>query len=321
MKIVITGGAGYIGSHVVLAALDLGYDLTVFDDLSTANRKNINSKINFIEGSINSKDDISKLFNHDKYDAVIHLAGSKSSRESMVNPKKYSKNNIVGSLNLLNACVEKGVKVFIFSSSASVYGNPRYTPIDELHPLKPVTYYGYTKLAAEKSLEWYSKIHGIKYACLRYFNAAGFDINKRIIGKETNTENLFPLIMEVAKGNASFVPVYGNDYTTKDGTGIRDYVHVTDLAIAHIKALKYLTTNSNNLILNLGSEAGFSVLEILEKTKHILNVDIPYKIKKRRMGDVAKVVSSCSLAKEILKWEKKHSSLEIIIKSTWDIYC
>ncbi len=320
MKIIVTGGAGYIGSHVVLSALDRGYDVTVFDDLSTANEKNINLETKFIKGSINSKEDLLKLFGSDKYDAVIHLAASKACGESMLNPKKYAQNNIIGSLNILTSCIDYGVKYFIFSSSAAVYGNPIYIPIDELHPLQPSTYYGHTKLATENSLEWFSKIHGLRYASLRYFNAAGFDVNKRIGGKEKNAENLIPLIMEVAKGNKPFISIYGNDYLTKDGTGIRDYVHVTDLAIAHVSVLDYLSKNSNNLTLNLGSETGFSVLEVLKETKHILNIDIPYQIEKRRKGDVDKVVSSCHLAQDIIKWEKRYSALEILIKSTWEIY-
>ena len=320
MKIVITGGVGYIGSHVVLAALRNGYDVTVFDDLSTSNKKNINPKTKFIHGSINSKDDLSKLFTSDKYDAVIHLAASKASGESMLNPKKYTNNNIIGSLNILISCIDHGVKYFIFSSSAAVYGNPIYLPIDELHPLNPSSYYGYTKLSTENSLEWFSNIHGIKYASLRYFNAAGYDINKRVVGKEKKSENLIPLIMEVAKGNKPFVSIYGSDYSTKDGTGVRDYVHVSDLATAHISALEYLRKNSKNLILNLGSEAGFSVLEIIERTKSILNVNVPYQAVPRRMGDVARIVSSCAKAKDVIKWEKKHSELDILIKSTWQIY-
>ena len=154
----ITGGAGYVGSHVVLAALDRGYDVTVFDDLSTANKKNINLKTKFIKGSINSKNDLSKLFDNDKYDAVIHLAASKASGESMINPKKYTHNNIIGSLNSLNSCIDNSVKIFIFSSSAAVYGKPNYIPIDELHPLMPSSYYGYTKLSTENSLEWFKPI-------------------------------------------------------------------------------------------------------------------------------------------------------------------
>ena len=305
MKIIITGGAGYIGSHVVLAALDCGWDVTVFDDLSTANKNNINRKTKFVKGSTNSKDDLSKLFANNKYDAVIHLAGSKASGESMLNPKKYTDNNIIGSLNILMSCIDHGVKFFIFSSSAAVYGNPKYHPVDELHPLKPLSYYGYTKLSTENSLEWFSKIHGIKYSSLRYFNAAGYDTKNRIVGKERNTENLIPMIMEVANGNRFTIPIYGNDYSTKDGTGIRDYVHVSDLAIAHISALKYLRKHSKNLILNLGSGEGFSVLEIIEKTKNILKVDIPYKVEERRLGDVSKLVSSCYRARDVIKWEKK----------------
>ncbi len=320
MNILVTGGVGYIGSHVVLAALGRGHNVTVFDDLSTSNKENINPKTKFIHGSINSKDDLSKLFTNDKYDAVIHLAASKASGESMLNPKKYTNNNIIGSLNMIISCIDYGVKYFIFSSSAAVYGKPRYIPIDELHPLKPSNYYGYTKLSIENSLKWFGKIHGLKYVSLRYFNAAGFDLNKRIVGEEKNTENLIPIIMEVVKGVKPFVPIYGNDYPTKDGTGIRDYVHVTDLAVAHISALEYLRKNSNNLILNLGSETGFSVLEIIERTKSILKIEIPYKIQGRRHGDVAKIVSSSSRAEDFLKWEKNFSNLDTIIESTWNMY-
>ena len=320
MRVLITGGVGYIGSHVALAALDRGYDVTVFDDLSTANKKNIILKTKFIEGSTNSKKDLSKLFANNKYDAVIHLAASKASGESMLNAKKYARNNIIGSLNILISCIDHGVKHFIFSSSAAVYGNPIYLPIDELHPLKPYSYYGYTKFATENSLEWFSKIYELRYASLRYFNAAGFDVDKRITGKEKNAKNLIPLIMEVAKGNKPFIPIFGNDYSTKDGTGVRDYVHVSDLAIAHVSALEYLRKHSKNLILNLGSETGFSVLEILRKAKNILNTDIPHQIVKRRAGDIAKVVSSCSLAEKTLKWKKKYSELDVLIESTWNIY-
>ena len=320
MKLVITGGAGYIGSHVTLIALELGYDVTVFDDLSTANKNNINPQAKFVKGTINSKEDLTKLLKDNQYDGVIHLAASKAAGESMINPKKYTQNNIIGSLNLLNSCIDHGVGIFIFSSSAAVYGNPIYTPINESHPLKPSNYYGYTKLSIEKSLEWFSKLYGIKYASLRYFNAAGYDIEKRIKGKEKNPQNLIPIIMEVAKGKMSYVPIYGNDYQTKDGTGIRDYIHVSDLAKAHIDTFQYINDHSKNLILNLGSEIGFSVLEILDMAKEITKIDIPYQIENRREGDVGKVVSSSSLAKKLIKWKKNYSDLDILIKSTWNLY-
>lgn len=320
MKIVVIGGAGYIGSHVVLAALDCGYDVTVFDDFSNSFKTNVNPNARVKIGSTKSKKDLSRLFDKNHFDGVIHLAANKASAESMINPVKYSNNNIIGSLNLLNKCVEYKIKYFIFSSSAAVYGNPRYNPIDESHPTNPSSYYGYTKLLIEKTLKWYSEIYDLNYVSLRYFNAAGYDVNKRVAGKEKNTENLIPQIMEVARRNKSFVSIFGNDYPTKDGTGIRDYVHVSDLATAHVSAIENIRKYSKNLILNLGSETGFSVFEILEKTKSILNIDIPYKIRKRRIGDVAKIVSSCSKAEDILNWEKKHSSLEDLIKSTWDAF-
>lgn len=320
MKIVVTGGAGYIGSHVVLAALKSGYEVTIFDDLSTANKSNINPNVNFIRGSTKSKKDLSKLFKYDHYDGVIHLAANKDSGESMKNPIRYSKNNIIGSLNLLDSCIDNNIKHFIFSSSASVYGVPQNNPVDESHPTNPTSYYGYTKLLIEENLKWYSKIYGLKYVSLRYFNAAGYDVDKQVVGKEKRTHNLIPLIIEVSKGIKPFIPIYGNDYLTKDGTGVRDYVHVTDLAAAHLSSLEYLRKNNDNMILNLGSETGFSVLEVLEKTEEILNIDIPYKIEERRDGDVAEVISSCSLAEHTLKWKKKYSSLEILIQSTWNIY-
>ena len=320
MKIVITGGAGYIGSHVVIAALDNGYEVTVFDDLSTANKSNINPNAHLIKGSTKSEKDLSKLFENDNYDGLIHLAANKASAESMKNPIKYTKNNIIGSLNLLNSCIKNNIKYFIFSSSAAVYGIPQYNPVDENHPTNPVNYYGYSKLLIEKNLKWYSKIYGLKYVALRYFNAAGYDINKRVVGKEIRTENLIPSIMEVAKGRKPFIPIYGNNYATRDGTGVRDYVHVSDIAIAHLYALEYLKINSKNSILNLGSETGFSVLEIIEKSKQLLNIDIPYKFESKRNGDVSEIVSSCYEVEKLLKWEKKNSDLKTIIESTWQLY-
>ena len=320
MKIIITGGAGYIGSHVVLAALDRGYEVTIFDDLSNSNKSHVNPEANFHIGSTKSKKDLENLFESNCYEGVIHLAANKDVGESMENPRKYLKNNIVGSLNLLNKCIKHKIEYFIFSSSAAVYGNPQYNPIDELHPINPINYYGYTKSMFEDNLKWYSQIYGLKYAALRYFNAAGYDVNGRVARGGSEVENLIPKIIEVAKGNKNFIPIYGNDYPTKDGTGIRDYVHVSDLASAHIIALEHLKTHSKNLKLNLGSERGFSVFEILKETIKILNIDIPFKMGPRRLGDAAEIVSSCSKAKEALNWEKKFSNLDVIIKSTWDKY-
>ena len=320
MRLLITGGVGYIGSHVAIEAIERGYNVTVFDNLSTANKKNIIKEINFIEGSLNSKNDLLKLFKKDKFDGIIHLAGLKASGDSMKNPIQYAENNIIGSLNILKACIKNGIEFFIFSSSAAVYGDPIYLPIDEFHPLKPSNYYGYTKLSVEKNLEWYSKVHDFVFGSLRYFNAAGYDLKKRIKGKERNPKNLIPLIMEIANTNSHYLPIYGTDYKTKDGTGIRDYVHVSDLAKAHIDTLEYIVKNKQNLILNLGSGSGFSVFEILEKAKKITKKNINYKILRRRDGDVAEVVASCALAREVIKWNPKFSNLDTILESTWEIY-
>ena len=240
MKLLITGGAGYIGSHVVLAALDRKFNVTVFDDMSTSNKANINPKAKLVVGSTKSNEDLSKLFENKTFDGVIHLAAFKAAGESNCNPVKYAKNNIMGSLNLLNKCIKHEVKSFIFSSSAAVYGKPKYLPIDESHSLNPINYYGFTKLSFERNLRWYSKTYALKYASLRYFNAAGYDPDKRVIGTELNPQNLIPIIMETALGKRPNVLIFGDRYDTKDGTGVRDYIHVNDLAKAHISAFEYV---------------------------------------------------------------------------------
>ena len=240
MRLLITGGAGYIGSHIALKAIEEGYDVTIFDDLSTGSKNNIHNDSNFVYGSTTSESDLKKLFNSSKFDGVIHLAASKAAGESMINPGKYASNNIVGSLNLIKSCVSNNINVFIFSSTAAVYGMPSYQPIDERHFLKPTNYYGFTKLAIEQNLNWFSLLHGLKYASLRYFNAAGYDDSFRITELESSPQNLIPKVMEVALGLTGKVEIYGNDYKTKDGTGVRDFIHVMDLATAHLEAIKYL---------------------------------------------------------------------------------
>ena len=274
MKVVIIGGAGYIGSHVVLEAIERGFNVTVFDDLSTGFEKNLDKNVQFIKGSTKSTSDLSKLFSIDRYDAVIYLAASKAAGESMLKPTDYAQNNIIGGLNLINACSDNNVKIIIFSSSAAVYGKPDYNPIDENHPLSPINYYGQTKLHIEESLGWFSRLKNIKYASLRYFNAAGYDIRKRVKSIEANPQNLIPLVMESAIGKRAYVKVYGNDYNTKDGTGIRDYVHVNDLAKAHIDSIDYIRNENKNLTINLGNEIGYSVLDIINKSSEISNKNI-----------------------------------------------
>ena len=240
MKVVVVGGAGYIGSHVVLSALEKGFEVTIFDNLSTGLKININKNANFIEGSINSSSDLKKLFEKEKYDGLIHLAASKAAGESMKNPIKYAENNIMGGMNLLSKSIKYGIKRFVFSSSAAVYGTPQYIPIDEKHQLDPSNYYGYTKLLIERNLEWFSMLKNFRFASLRYFNAAGYDKNNKIRGLEQKPQNLIPIIMEVASGERNKMKIYGNDYETRDVHRCSRLCSVSDLAKAHIDALGYL---------------------------------------------------------------------------------
>ena len=320
MRLVIIGGAGYIGSHVVLDAIERGYDVTVFDNLSTGFKENINGNVQFIEGSTLSISDLSGLFSNNQFDVVIHLAASKAAGESMLCPEKYSTNNIIGSLNLLNICSKHKIKAFIFSSSAAVYGYPQSKTIDESHPLSPINYYGQTKLQIEENLKWFSNIHGFKYASLRYFNAAGYDLKKRIKSLEVNPQNLIPLVMESAVGMRPKIEVYGNDYDTKDGTGVRDYIHVSDLAKGHIDSIKYIFQEDKNLTINLGTELGYSVLDIIKKTYEVSKQRIEYNITKRRSGDSDTVIANKKRAKQLIGWKPNYSDLDTIINSTWEIY-
>ena len=320
MNLLIIGGAGYIGSHVALEAINYGFCVTVFDDLSTGSKDNLDSNVQFIQGSTLSESDLSKLFKVEEFDVVIHLAASKAAGESMLYPERYSTNNIIGSLNLLNNFTKHKIKAFIFSSSAAVYGYPQYPSIDERHPLSPINYYGHTKLQIEENLKWFANLCGFKYASLRYFNAAGYDINKRVMGLENNPQNLIPIVMESAIGIRSKIEIYGGDYNTKDGTGVRDYIHVSDLAKGHIDSINYILKNNENLIINLGTETGYSVLDIINKTSEISNQKICYNIVDRRDGDSAKVVANTKLAKQLIGWEPNFSDLNTIINSTWEIY-
>ena len=320
MKVVIIGGAGYIGSHVVLDALERGCDVTVFDDLSTGCKENINENVQFIHGSTLSISDLSKLFKVKKYDAVVHLAASKAAGESMLEPTMYARNNIIGGQNVINACSDYNIKIIIFSSSAAVYGLPQYKLIDECHPLYPTNYYGQTKLHIEESLKWFSKLKGIKYASLRYFNAAGHDLKKRVKSLEINPQNLIPRVMEVAIGRKKQVAVYGNNYNTKDGTGVRDYIHVSDLAKAHIDSINYISNNKENLIINLGNEIGYSVLDVINKSSKICEKKIKHRIEARREGDIGSLIANTDLAKKLIGWKPKYSDLDTIVNSTWEIY-
>jgi len=319
MNILVIGGAGYIGSHVTRALLDKSHNVTVFDNLSSGKRENLFSEAAFVEGDILDYDTLVQTM-ADGFDGLVHLAAFKAAGESMVKPEKYSVNNISGTLNILNGASQTGIRRFVFSSSAAVYGNPQYIPMDENHPTNPENYYGFTKLEIERFLHWYDMIKGIKYAALRYFNAAGYDPEARVKGLESNPANLLPIIMEVAAGMREKIQIFGTDYPTDDGTCIRDYVHVTDLADAHVKALEYVDRQQESIMVNLGSETGVSVREMVEKARKITEKDIPSEDTDRRPGDPSKLVASSKKAFEHFGWKAQYSSVESLIETTWKAY-
>jgi len=320
MNILIIGGAGYIGSHVTREFLDKNCNCVVYDNLSSGLRENLFTEAKFVHGDIHDYQALLAVMKSVKFDALIHLAASKAAGESMLNPEKYSHNNIAGTLNILNAACEAGIKNIIFSSSAAVYGEPQYLPIDEKHPTTPENYYGFTKLEIERFLTWYDKLKNIRYANLRYFNAAGYDVKGRIKGLEQNPANLLPVVMETACGMRKEMQIFGNDYDTHDGTCIRDYIHVNDLATGHFSALDYIIKNNKSITVNLGSEKGFSVTEIIETARKITGKPIPAKIADRRPGDPAKLTASASLAKELFGWQACYSDIETLIKTSWGAY-
>ena len=318
MKILVIGGAGYIGSHVVRELLDCNHKVTVFDNLSSGLRENLFAEAEFIHGDILRYEQLTAAMKGNE--AAVYLAAFKAAGESMLKPEKYSVNNIIGAINLLNAACETGLKYIIFSSSAAVYGEPDYLPIDEKHPTNPENYYGFTKLEIEKLLSWYDKLKNIRYASLRYFNAAGYDIKGRILGLEQNPQNLLPVIMEAACGIRKELAVFGNDYDTPDGTCVRDYIHVSDLAAAHALALDYVSKKNKNITVNLGSETGASVLEVLEAARRITGQPIPSRIAERRSGDPAKLTASAGLACSLLGWKAEYSDIDTLVRTSWEAY-
>jgi len=319
MNILIIGGAGYIGSHVAREFLDQGHRVTVFDNLSSGLRENLFPEARFVHGTILDYPALLAVCRL-SFDAVVHLAAFKAVGESMAMPEKYSLNNIGGTINILNAMSETGIKHIVFSSSASVYGTPQYVPLDEKHPINPESYYAFTKSEIERIMGWYDKIKRMRFASLRYFNAAGYDVKGRISGMERNPENLIPVIMEAAVGMRKELSIFGNDYETKDGTCIRDYIHVSDLAAGHVAALNFIYNKDSSLTVNMGSETGASVLEILDAARRVTGRPIPSVIVGRRAGDPAVSTASAKLAREKLGWKPGHSAIETIISSTWEVY-
>ncbi len=320
MNCLVIGGAGYIGSHVVLKLLGQGHQVTVFDNLSTGSRKNVRTTTAFINGDILNESDLQSAFASSTFGVVFHFAALKAAGDSMNDPGSFAKQNISGSINVLNAMVKSGVNKIIFSSSAAVYGYPKYNPIDENHTTDPINFYGFTKLEIERILAWYSHLKGIRFAALRYFNAAGYDPKGRIAELEQNCANLLPIVMETAVGIRDKVLVFGNDYNTHNGTGVRDYIHVTDLATAHIKAMNYLIENNKDLTINLGTGKGYSVLEVIFTAKNITEKIIPFQIVARRPGDPDELIAKSIYVEKLLEWKPKYSKMETILRTMWDVY-
>ncbi len=317
-KILVTGGAGYVGSHVVKALRDAGESPVVFDNLSTGLRENLLPGIPFIQGDTLSTEQIKQAMRG--VHSVIHMAACKAAGESMNNPGKYAINNLTGTINLLNAAEEAKIKYFVFSSSAAVYGEPKYLPLDELHPTDPLNFYGYTKLEIENLLGWYSKLKDIRFASLRYFNAAGYDIDGEINGLEKEPNNLIPVVLETIMGKRDEVIVFGSNYQTDDGSCIRDYIHVNDLAEAHLSALNYLVSKNQDLVVNLGTSKGLSVLEIIRFAREVSGTDVKYTLGQRRAGDPAVIVAKASLAEKMLKWTPKNSDALTLLETSLRAY-
>jgi len=317
MRILITGGAGYIGSHMVKLARQRGHVVTVFDNLSTGYRNALPDGV-LVEGSLLSAEEIHAAISGKSFDGVIHFAGSIQVGESMRLPLKYYADNTVGTVNLLSACVESGVKNFVFSSSAAVYGQSSVPVIDESHVLAPVNPYGRTKLQCESILADCARSHGLRSASLRYFNAAGADPDGELGERHDPETHLIPLLLQAVSGRSSALTINGNDFPTPDSTCIRDYVHVWDLCEAHLLALEYLDGGGETTALNLGSGHGYSILEVLEHARKVTGRDTPVQWGPRREGDPARLVASRRKAEQVLGWTPRHSDLETILHHAWN---
>ncbi|CDE45031.1 uDP-glucose 4-epimerase [Clostridium sp. CAG:768] len=318
MTILVLGGAGYIGSHTVYELINNGEDVVIIDNLLTGHKEAIHPKARFYKGDIRDREFLDDVFKKEKIDAVIHFAACSLVGESMEKPLKYYDNNLCGTKILLDSMVANGIDKIVFSSTAATYGEPEKVPILETDRTEPTNTYGETKLSMEKMFKWVGKAHGLRYVSLRYFNACGAHISGQI-GEDHNPEShLIPLILQVPNGKREYISIFGDDYDTKDGTCVRDYIHVTDLAQAHILAVKYLQSGNESNIFNLGNGVGFTVKEVIDTARKVTSHPIPAKITPRRAGDPAQLIASSEKAKEILGWTPEHNSLEEIISTAWN---
>ncbi|GKW47032.1 UDP-glucose 4-epimerase GalE [Planococcus sp. NCCP-2050] len=318
MRILVLGGAGYIGSHAVYQLIDEGMEVVVVDNLETGHREAVHPKAVFYEGDIRDAAFLNSVFEKEAIDEVLHFAANSLVGESMENPLKYFDNNVYGTQVLLKAMVDHGVKKIVFSSTAATYGEPEAVPITESMPTNPGNTYGETKLTMEKMMKWTALAHGLKFVSLRYFNVAGARESAEIGEDHRPESHLVPLILQTALGQRSDITVFGDDYDTADGTCIRDYVHVEDLIQAHLLALSYLRTGGESDVFNLGSSQGFSVKEMIDAARTVTDKDIPVKIGARRAGDPGTLIASSDKARSVLGWNPVHTSVEKIIGDAWN---
>lgn len=316
-KILVLGGAGYIGSHTVYELLDEGFDVVVADSLETGHLSAVHPNAKLYVGDIRDKAFLDDIFKKEKIDAVVHFAAYSLVGESMTNPLKYYENNVGGTQVLLSCMLANGIDKIVFSSTAATYGEPKNIPILETDSTEPTNTYGATKLAMEQMFKWVSFAHGIRYVSLRYFNACGAHPSG-FIGEDHYPEtHLIPIVLQAANGTRSEISVFGTDYPTEDGTCVRDYVHVCDLAQAHVKALRYLIDGGSNDIFNLGNGVGFSVNQVIKAAEDVVGHKIPTVFDDRRAGDPATLVASSDKAKNILGWEPHYESLYTILETAW----
>lgn len=319
MKIVVLGGAGYIGSHTVYELVDAGNDVVIIDNLETGHIEAVHPKAKFYQGDLRDRGFVDSVFDAEKdIDAVIHFAANSLVGESMTNPLKYYDNNLCGTKVLLESMVAHGLDKIVFSSTAATYGEPEKIPIEETDRTEPTNTYGETKLSMEKMFKWTGLAHGLRFVSLRYFNACGAHVSGGI-GEAHNPEShLIPLILQVPLKKREAISIFGDDYDTKDGTCVRDYIHVTDLAQAHILAVKYLMEGGKSDIFNLGNGVGFTVKEVIETARKVTGDPIKAVVSPRRAGDPARLIASSEKAKKVLGWKPEHADLEEIIATAWN---
>ena len=318
MKILVLGGAGYIGSHTVYELIDAGNEVVIIDNLETGHMKAVHPQAKFYKGDLRDRAFVDSVLDTEKnIDAVIHFAANSLVGESMVNPLKYYDNNLCGTKVMLESLVAHGIDKVVFSSTAATYGEPQSIPIVETDPTRPTNCYGETKLSMERMFYWTGVAHNLRFVSFRYFNACGAHISGQI-GEDHNPEtHLIPLILQAASGKRDHISIFGTDYDTVDGTCVRDYIHVTDLAQAHILAVRYLMDGNKSDIFNLGNGVGFTVRQVIDEARKVTGADIKVVEEGRRAGDPATLIASSDKAKSVLGWKPEYADLSKIIETAW----